>query len=288
MRLRLPGHYTILIARTGQEPIVLSVQKRPLIAALVAAVGLPIVGIGWLLHHNSQLAQQNEALSDTATEVIYELDTLDAEVDALKERAGLSESVGAPSESATDLPQGGVAEAIPPEELFSLAQERMPALNSTLKGQVKPALEETLADEAERKAAFPDGLPLKGELTVSSEFGLRSNPFGGRGFEMHAGIDFKGPIGTPIYATADGKVRRAENSGGYGNHVILDHGYGYETLYAHMTEMAVEVGQSVQRGQIVGYLGNTGRSSGPHLHYGVYRQGNPINPRYYLPLEPKS
>jgi murein DD-endopeptidase MepM/ murein hydrolase activator NlpD len=101
---------------------------------------------------------------------------------------------------------------------------------------------------------------------------------------MHEGIDFAGPVGKPILATAQGVVVNAEYSGGYGNQVKIDHGYGYETLYAHLSELEVKIGDRVERGDVLGYLGNTGRSSGPHLHYGVYRNGRAVNPRYYLKL----
>jgi murein DD-endopeptidase MepM/ murein hydrolase activator NlpD len=102
---------------------------------------------------------------------------------------------------------------------------------------------------------------------------------------MHEGIDFVGPVGKPILATADGVVVKAEYIGGYGNHVKVDHGYNYETLYAHLSEIQVHTGDRVKRGEVVGALGNTGRSSGPHLHYGIYRNGQAVNPRYYLKLE---
>ena len=81
---------------------------------------------------------------------------------------------------------------------------------------------------------------------------------------------------------------KAQHSGGFGKHVVIDHGFGYETLYAHLSTMNLEVGDLVVRGDRVGALGNTGRSSGPHLHYTIYRQGQAVNPRYYLQLDPES
>ncbi|HEY9889505.1 MAG TPA: M23 family metallopeptidase, partial [Candidatus Obscuribacterales bacterium] len=181
-------------------------------------------------------------------------------------------------------PQGGIGRVASAEALFDLAQSRMPQIGSKLQSQVRPALESTLAEEAAQAAALPNAQPLKGSLEVSSEFGLRRNPFGGFNYELHSGIDFRGPVGTPIYATADGVVVLAQATGGYGKHVVIDHGYGYETLYAHMSEIAVQVGDRLQRGEVVGALGSTGRSSGPHLHYEVHRNGQPVNPRYYLRL----
>jgi murein DD-endopeptidase MepM/ murein hydrolase activator NlpD len=100
---------------------------------------------------------------------------------------------------------------------------------------------------------------------------------------MHAGIDFTAPTGTPIYATADGQVRIAGNRGnGFGNHVIIRHGYGYETLYGHMAKVKARVGQTVKRGEVIGYVGSTGKSTGPHCHYEVHKNGNKIDPVYFF------
>ena len=108
--------------------------------------------------------------------------------------------------------------------------------------------------------------------------GVRSDPFRGRA-AMHAGIDLAGPIGTPIYATADGVVSDAGyNSGGYGNLVKLDHGRGIETRYGHMSVILVSRGQRVTRGQMIGRMGSTGRSTGSHLHYEVRIDARAVNP----------
>jgi murein DD-endopeptidase MepM/ murein hydrolase activator NlpD len=100
---------------------------------------------------------------------------------------------------------------------------------------------------------------------------------------MHEGLDFAAPIGTPIYATADGTVTTAGNKGnGFGNHVIINHGYGYETLYGHMVRVKSREGQTVKRGEIIGYVGSTGKSSGPHCHYEVHKNGQKIDPIYFF------
>ena len=164
-----------------------------------------------------------------------------------------------------------------------LQKNRLPQLSSSFNQQVKPALEKTLDDEAARQAARPKGVPLTESIQISSKFGLRKNPFGG-GYELHEGVDFAGPYGTPIYATAPGIVKKAEASGGYGNHVVIDHGYGYETLYAHLSEIEVSPKTAVQEGDLIGYLGSSGRSSGPHLHYSVHRRGKAVDPKSYLGL----
>jgi murein DD-endopeptidase MepM/ murein hydrolase activator NlpD len=117
---------------------------------------------------------------------------------------------------------------------------------------------------------------------VASGFGNRIDPVY-KVQKFHAGLDFTAPMGTPIYATADGIVRLATyNPGGYGNHVIINHGYGYETLYGHMVRIKARQGQSVKRGEVIGYVGSTGKSTGPHCHYEVHRSGKPINPVYYF------
>lgn len=287
MRIQFPRHYTVLIARTGQSPITLTIHPLPIFLGLALLIGAPVAWIGNLLYNNSQLVERNEELTDTANQVLTELDSLDAEIDSLKERAGMEELPEQPTSNLNSQqpPRGGPAHTVDAEVLFGAARRRLPSLESFLDMRVRPALEETLTEEAKREAAFPSGTPIADKNAVSSEFGLRPNPFGGRSYEMHEGIDFKGPIGEPIYAAANGWVKKAQGGNGYGLHVIIDHGYGYETLYAHMSELHVEAGAFVKRGDLIGALGNTGRSSGPHLHYGIYRQGQPVNPRYYLKLE---
>jgi murein DD-endopeptidase MepM/ murein hydrolase activator NlpD len=285
MALRQLKPYTVLITASGKSPITLTIRPVALMVGLSLAVGAPLAWISSLIYQNYRLAQRNETLTETATDVLTKLHTLDAEIEVLKDRAGLPETEPSLEEEIPIPPQGGPAAAVPPETLFDLAKEKMPDLAITLNGSVKPALETTLESEAREKAAFPNGKPIAGKAEVSSEFGLRQNPFGGRGYEMHEGIDFKGPVGKPILATADGVVVKAEYASGYGKHVRIDHGYNYETLYAHLSDIEVRIGDRVKRGDVLGALGNTGRSSGPHLHYGVYRNSQAVNPRYYLKLE---
>jgi murein DD-endopeptidase MepM/ murein hydrolase activator NlpD len=125
--------------------------------------------------------------------------------------------------------------------------------------------------------AVPSDKPVK-TAAFTSGYGVRSDPFRG-GAAMHAGIDLAGPSGTPIYATADGNVRRSGwNRGGYGNLIELDHGRGIETRYGHLSRILVRAGQQVKRGQLIGYMGSTGRSTGSHLHYEVRIEGKPVNP----------
>ena len=126
--------------------------------------------------------------------------------------------------------------------------------------------------------AIPSDKPVKAEVTFTSGFGVRDDPFH-RGAAMHPGIDLAGAYGTPVYATADGTVLRAGwNSGGYGNMVELDHGRGITTRYGHMSAVLVHEGDHVTRGEEIGRMGSTGRSTGNHLHYEVRIDGRPVNP----------
>ena len=117
---------------------------------------------------------------------------------------------------------------------------------------------------------------------LSSGFSYRIDPIY-KTVKFHAGLDFSAPQGTPIYATANGIVRVAGNLGnGYGNHVIINHGYQYSTLYGHMYRIKVRVGQSIKRGEVIGYVGNTGKSTGPHVHYEVMKGGRHLDPIYFF------
>ena len=133
-------------------------------------------------------------------------------------------------------------------------------------------------------AAIPAIQPVSNkDLTrIASGFGYRVDPVY-KVTKFHAGLDFTAPQGTPIYATADGVVKEADyNAGGFGNHVLISHGYGYETLYGHMYRIKAKVGQKISRGEVIGYVGSTGKSTGPHCHYEVHKGGDPVDPVYYF------
>jgi murein DD-endopeptidase MepM/ murein hydrolase activator NlpD len=121
--------------------------------------------------------------------------------------------------------------------------------------------------------------PVMGPIT--SSFGQREDPFNGEG-AFHSGIDISAGFGTPVHAAADGEVQTASMESGYGREVIIDHGNGIETLYGHLSGFAVTAGQQVREGQIIGYVGMSGRSTGPHLHYEVRINNTPVNPHRYL------
>lgn len=138
-----------------------------------------------------------------------------------------------------------------------------------------------LAEEKEKLlVAIPAIQPVKNkDLTrVASGYGYRTDPFT-KAKKFHYGMDFTAPRGTPIYATGDGIIARADNNAtGYGNHIVIDHGYGYESLYGHLYKYNVRAGQKVQRGDVIGFVGSTGRSQAPHCHYEVFKDGDRINP----------
>jgi murein DD-endopeptidase MepM/ murein hydrolase activator NlpD len=133
-------------------------------------------------------------------------------------------------------------------------------------------------------AGIPQVLPASLEF-ISSGFGYRADPFNG-GAAFHAGLDFRGPIGAPIHAAAKGKVSFAGVKQGYGNVIEIDHGNGLLTRYAHMSRFAARVGQPVDAGAVIGAIGNTGRSTGPHLHFEVRIHDRPVNPRPFLEAAP--
>lgn len=129
-------------------------------------------------------------------------------------------------------------------------------------------------------SAIPAIQPVRNENLkhMASGFGYRTDPFT-KARKMHEGMDFTAKSGTPIYATGDGVVAKADNTAsGYGNHIVIRHGFGYETLYAHLSKYNTRAGQRVKRGDIIGYVGSTGRSEAPHLHYEVHKDNKVVNP----------
>ncbi len=162
------------------------------------------------------------------------------------------------------------------------SNRRMDVLQKQIVVQSK-SLDE-IANLAEDKAKFlatiPAIQPVKNEdlKRMASGYGYRSDPFT-KVRKFHYGMDFTSPRGTPIYATGDGVVKRADNrSAGYGKHIRIDHGYGYMSLYAHMYKYNVKKNQKVKRGDIIGFVGSTGRSQAPHLHYEIFKDKERINP----------
>jgi murein DD-endopeptidase MepM/ murein hydrolase activator NlpD len=187
--------------------------------------------------------------------------------------------VGGPEIEATaDLSQLTLLSANSLEKI-DLLMHRMEVQEKSFEELMKAAL-----SKEKMLASLPTIMPVaKERIRITSLFGWRPNPFRRSVFSFHAGVDFAGRVGTPIYATGDGVVI-SPNSGmsGYGRVVVINHGYSYKTLYAHLQRAIVKPGDRVKRGQIIGYLGNTGSSTGPHLHYEVIKGGQSVNPMNYI------
>ena len=145
-------------------------------------------------------------------------------------------------------------------------------------------IENMVKDKEKLLAAIPAIQPVSDkDLTrIASGFGMRIDPVY-KVPKFHAGLDFTAPVGTPIYATADGVVIESGFSpDGYGNRVVINHGYGYESLYGHMYRTKVRNGQKIKRGEVIGYVGSTGKSTGPHCHYEVHKGDQPVDPVYFF------
>lgn len=151
-------------------------------------------------------------------------------------------------------------------------------------------LAEAVNKNADRIAHIPSILPIseKDMSQMASGYGYRIDPIYGTP-KYHEGMDFASPVGTPVYATGDGVVKEADKHGAYGNLVVIDHGYNYTTRFAHLSKIRVHVGQHVKRGDLIGNVGSTGKSTGPHLHYEVRLKGEPQNPvnYYFYDLTPE-
>jgi len=162
------------------------------------------------------------------------------------------------------------------DQFYALRTEAM-------SGQVSRALEGGLTPsfggDWKEFADAPSIWPVEGR--VGSSFGQREDPFNGEG-KFHTGVDIEAPYGTPVRATADGDVSGASMGAGYGREIVLDHGHNFLTVYGHLSAMAVLPGQHVIRGQVIGYVGQSGRATGPHLHYEVRINNVPVNPHKYL------
>ena len=162
-------------------------------------------------------------------------------------------------------------------------QTRLSPLSKTKTG--RPAADRLLQlieKQGRTLGRIPLGAPLV--AAISSPFGMRTSPFNSRRHRMHHGVDIAASHGTPVEATASGTVTKAGYIGGYGNSVVVDHGRGYETVYGHLSKIEVTAGDKIDRGQPIGKVGSSGRSTGPHLHYEIRLAGEPINPNAYLKL----
>lgn len=245
---------------------------------------------------------RNEAYGIEAVQLQQSLKVLESEINRLRAKAGLPKlhlpapaqpnpvprPDGAPRGAGEPIDLGGLLLSLRSQvEGFAAELEATAvALNNPLPPDPRPG-------RVLRRPAFqasppsptqfvPTGLPLLVEAPLTSTFGYRSNPFGGGAYEFHNGVDFAAPEGTPVYATAAGTVSEMGWNPIFGLMVLIDHGNGLHTLYGHLSSTYVEKGQQVQQSALIGAVGSTGRSTGPHLHYTVYRYGVAVDPLPYV------
>lgn len=175
---------------------------------------------------------------------------------------------------------------LPNSELLIEISKKMNLLDNAIKLQSK-SFDDLLVIAMNKKdylARIPAIQPVANKKLerIGSGFGYRTDPFY-RTQRFHAGIDFTAPRGVEVYATADGVVKLVKSEiWGYGQHIIIDHGNGFETLYGHLSKFSIKQGQSVKRGQLIGLVGSTGKSTAPHLHYEVHKNGEAINPAFFF------
>lgn len=224
---------------------------------------------------NQQLSAMAARLSKLQGH-IFRLDALGARLANMADLEDFDFGVDSPPgmggpmpELQTDMEQGDLVAAL--DELTRELDERADKLT---------AMERLLMNRNLREDILPAGSPVRGGW-VSSLFGMRSNPISGRR-EMHTGIDFAGKVGTHIHSVAAGVVTYSGRNGGYGNMVEINHGDGYVTRYAHNRENLVSVGERVDKGAPIALMGDTGRSTGVHLHFEVMHDGKTVNPKQYI------
>lgn len=292
--------YTILIAnrKTGAVRR-LTVTRRLLAAALVAVFAPPLLmGLGskgadqaqidTLRATNDALLLENQSYRDATGELTAQIGSLQSALTEISEQGQLDEAtraaleklpaavrqlaIGGPSGADLQRAPAAATATATPEGTFGILRSLLGTLESRLQS-VKTRID----NEAALGRATPTIWPLVGRFTYTSAFGNRKDPFTGL-TEFHPGLDISADQGVPVHATADGKVDMAAYDGNYGKAVVIAHGFGISTRYGHLSRFAVTPGQTIKRGDVIGYVGATGRVTGAHLHYEVLLNGNRINP----------
>jgi murein DD-endopeptidase MepM/ murein hydrolase activator NlpD len=255
--------YTILgFAVVGMLTVIFGAYKLAHQAIVVAKLNL-------LEQENRLLKEENQEVNNKKEILLNRLAALDSTQRKLAATSGIRRQ----TDFGKNIGRGGPAKET---DLGDIEQATV-ALESELR-QIKEVF-----DKSQLKlSSTPRGWPVRGYITDG--FGWRRNPFGGRDTEMHSGLDISTNPGTAIEATADGIVIFAAFTGGYGNIVVIDHGYGITTRYGHMNSIEATVGQHVSRGSVIGTVGSTGRSTAPHCHYEVRLHDRPVNPLNYLSI----
>src|ERR1700733_6231573 len=241
-----------------------------------------------LMARNETLNDNYYVLSDKVQklqEQMGELEKRDNNVyRAIFEAAPIPDSARARSEEQQKEFQ--LVQGMDQENLYTSIATSLDNLSSRISAQTKSyvQIDGFIKNKEQLLACTPAIQPVSNKdlRRLASGFGYRIDPVY-KTTKFHAGLDFAAPQGTPIYATANGTVEVAGNTGnGYGNHVVINHGYGYSTLYGHMFKVKAKAGEKVKRGEVIGYVGSTGKSTGPHCHYEVRRNGVPVDPVYYF------
>jgi len=267
-----------------------------LAAALVTAGLISFVAFRFVGSPNEKiLSQQNENLNDHYKELNSAVQSIQQQMQELEKRdnnvyRAIFEANPVPdSARAKELENKleiATIKGIKDNQLVSSILSTLNNLSSRIAAQKKSydEVDALVKDKEKLLSHTPAIQPISNKdlNRVASGYGYRIDPVY-KTTKFHAGLDFSAPQGTPIYATADGTVTTSGNTGnGYGNHVIINHGYGYETLFGHMVRVKARPGQAVKRGEIIGWVGSTGKSTGPHCHYEVHKNGEKINPIYFF------
>ncbi|MBE7173632.1 MAG: peptidoglycan DD-metalloendopeptidase family protein [Williamsia sp.] len=267
-----------------------------LASALVSALIIVSVAFRYIDSPKEKLLkQQYEAISERYDELASHVKKLDQQMDELEKR---DNDVYRSIFEANPIPDSARVKAMETQRELVMVQnmdqrDLIGSIASTINNLAKriafqnksfKEIQSFVRNKEVLLASTPAIQPVSNKdlNRIASGFGYRIDPVY-KTVKMHAGLDFAAPQGTPIYATADGTVTLAGNVGnGFGNHVIINHGYGYETLYGHMFKIKARAGQKVKRGEIIGYVGSTGKSTGPHCHYEVHKNDHPLDPVYFF------
>lgn len=272
--------YAFIIAHTSRSRSRIRricVHKRWLkVSALMALVvfGAALYGIYALTLHlrHPHVEQENARLREENQKQRQQLDNLNHRVEAVEDASRrLAEMSGVNQDQPAAVMNGAGGPFLPLDEAATV-EYKTDQLEQELR-----AYEVALRE----RATIPSIWPVEG--TIESGFGGRRNPFGGSSYEYHEGQDIEAPMGAPVIAAASGTVTIACAQNGYGNVVYIDHGNGLSTRYGHLSQIDATVGQRITRGEVLGRIGSTGRSTGPHLHYEVRINNAPVNPKAYLP-----
>lgn len=292
-------HFTFwLIPADGQHVARKHVKKAHIkyaftgIASVVIALGIALGVLGHMAIQNEaqkqELAEYKQTKQEQAQKIqelqqmaeknqkqLAYLSKLEDQVRSQMEKSGAQ--LPPKSDASVYAGKGGASLGSASEVNVMLEQEKNISLQAKAKAEDLQRLLGAIENENYRRDVTPSQWPTDGGF-ISSPFGGRPNPFSGYGRDWHPGIDIAVDYGTPVYASAAGYVQQAGWYGGYGKYIRLGHDFGYETAYGHMSRLAVSAGSFVKKGEVIGYVGSTGYSTGPHLHFEVMKYGEQVNP----------